>query len=58
MRTTITVDGVLQAGFSTVLCVVPLAFHGDYAPQVLFKAIVSLVFWGLLHGLVRLARRT
>lgn len=43
---------MIQAGASTVMCVLPLVFLQSYSPMVFFKTIILVVSWGLLHGLI------
>uniref|UniRef100_A0A1I7VPP3 SSD domain-containing protein n=2 Tax=Loa loa TaxID=7209 RepID=A0A1I7VPP3_LOALO len=43
---------MIQAGASTVMCVLPLVFLQSYSPMVFFKTIILVVSWSLLHGLI------
>ncbi|KAL3990149.1 Patched family protein [Acanthocheilonema viteae] len=45
---------MIQAGASTVMCVLPLVFLQSYSPMVFFKTIILVVSWSLLHGLILL----
>ncbi|VDK44810.1 unnamed protein product [Anisakis simplex] len=45
---------MMQAGLSTVTCVLPLIFLQNYIPLVFVKTISLVVIWGLFHGLVLL----
>lgn len=42
---------MLQAGFSTALCVVPLLFYDVYMYRTFVKTIFLTTAWGMLHGL-------
>lgn len=41
----------VQAGVSTVICVLPLIFLQNYIPLVFVKTISLVVICGLMHGL-------
>lgn len=43
---------MIQAGASTIMCVLPLIFLQSYSPTVFFKTIILVVSWSLLHGLI------
>ncbi|KAF8381085.1 hypothetical protein PRIPAC_70227, partial [Pristionchus pacificus] len=43
---------MLQAGASTIFCILPLLFIQSYNTSVFVCAIVLVVGWGLLHGLI------
>uniref|UniRef100_A0A0N5B0M8 SSD domain-containing protein n=1 Tax=Syphacia muris TaxID=451379 RepID=A0A0N5B0M8_9BILA len=45
---------MIQAGASTVMCIMPLLFLQSYSPLVFLKTIFLVVSWGLIHGLVAL----
>lgn len=42
---------MIQAGFSTAICVVPLLFYDVYMYRTFVKTIFLTVAWGMLHGL-------
>ncbi|PAV64924.1 hypothetical protein WR25_10558 isoform B [Diploscapter pachys] len=43
---------MIQAGVSTICCILPLLFLASYSPSVFVAAIFLVVSWGMLHGLV------
>uniref|UniRef100_A0A914M972 Uncharacterized protein n=1 Tax=Meloidogyne incognita TaxID=6306 RepID=A0A914M972_MELIC len=43
---------MLQAGISTMLCILPLALIKKYSPTVFVYAVILVCSLGLLHGLV------
>ncbi|CAI4224901.1 unnamed protein product [Auanema sp. JU1783] len=43
---------MIQAGVSTICCILPLLFLASYSPSVFVAAIFLVVSWGALHGLV------
>ncbi|KAK6753430.1 hypothetical protein RB195_012801 [Necator americanus] len=43
---------MVQAGLSTVCCVLPLTFAATYSSSVFFSAILLVVLFGLTHGLI------
>uniref|UniRef100_A0A1I8BRH1 SSD domain-containing protein n=1 Tax=Meloidogyne hapla TaxID=6305 RepID=A0A1I8BRH1_MELHA len=45
---------MLQAGISTILCILPLALINKYSPTVFVYAVIFVCSLGLLHGLVLL----
>ncbi|KAF8384299.1 ptr-5, partial [Pristionchus pacificus] len=43
---------MLQAGVSTIFCILPLLFLNSYSTSVFVCTIFLVVSWGLLHGLI------
>lgn len=43
---------MVQAGVSTIFCILPLLFLNSYTTSVFVCTIVLVVTWGLLHGLL------
>uniref|UniRef100_A0A1I7WSP7 WW domain-containing protein n=1 Tax=Heterorhabditis bacteriophora TaxID=37862 RepID=A0A1I7WSP7_HETBA len=43
---------MIQAGVSTICCILPLLFLASYSTSVFVAAIFLVVSWGALHGLV------
>lgn len=46
----------LQAGASTIFCILPLLFIQSYNTSVFVCAIVLVVGWGLLHGEIQVEK--
>ncbi|CCD67927.1 SSD domain-containing protein [Caenorhabditis elegans] len=43
---------MIQAGVSTICCILPLLFRASYSPSVFVAAIFLVVTFGMLHGLL------